>query len=84
MPIISSRSQTGILTTFSKKALLPHMVKMQRRSRHFLDVDTLKASKNQKEDIAAAIKGLSEAEDSKMLFERRSLSQPERVIQSAE
>lgn len=33
-----------------------------------LDVDTLKASKNQKEDIAAAIKGLSEAEDSKMLF----------------
>lgn len=33
-----------------------------------LDVDTLKASKNQKEDIAAALKGLAEAEDSKMLF----------------
>lgn len=33
-----------------------------------LDVDTLKASKNQKEDIAAAVKTLSEAEDSKMLF----------------
>lgn len=33
-----------------------------------LDVDTLKASKNQKEDIAAALKSLSEAEDSKMLF----------------
>lgn len=33
-----------------------------------LDVDTLKASKNQKEDITAALKGLSEAEDSKMLF----------------
>lgn len=33
-----------------------------------LDVDTLKASKNQKEDIAAALKALSEAEDSKMLF----------------
>ena len=33
-----------------------------------LDVDTLKASKNQKEDIAAAIKELTEAEDSKMLF----------------
>lgn len=49
-----------------------------------LDVDTLKASKNQKEDVAAAIKVLSEAEDSKMLLERRSLSQPERVIQSAE
>lgn len=33
-----------------------------------LDVNTLKASKNQKEDIAAALKTLSEAEDSKMLF----------------
>lgn len=33
-----------------------------------LDVDALKASKNQKEDIAAALKTLSEAEDSKMLF----------------
>ncbi|MST73459.1 hypothetical protein FYJ75_00235 [Roseburia sp. MUC/MUC-530-WT-4D] len=33
-----------------------------------LDVETLKASKNQKEDVAAAIKALSEAEDSKMLF----------------
>lgn len=33
-----------------------------------LDIDALKASKNQKEDIAAALKGLAEAEDSKMLF----------------
>ena len=33
-----------------------------------LDIDTLKASKNQKEDIAEALKKLSEAEDSKMLF----------------
>lgn len=33
-----------------------------------LDLDALKASKNQKEDIAAALKGLTEAEDSKMLF----------------
>ena len=33
-----------------------------------LDVDTLKASKNQKDDIAAALKTLSEAEDRKMLF----------------
>ena len=33
-----------------------------------LDVETLKASKNQKEDIANAIKVLTEAEDSKMLF----------------
>lgn len=33
-----------------------------------LNVETLKASKNQKEDIAAALKVLTEAEDSKMLF----------------
>lgn len=33
-----------------------------------LDVGTLKASKNQKEDIAAALKALTEKEDSKMLF----------------
>lgn len=33
-----------------------------------LDIDALKASKNQKEDIAAALKKLAEAEDSKMLF----------------
>ena len=33
-----------------------------------LDIDTLKASKNQKEDIADALKSLAEAEDSKMLF----------------
>ena len=33
-----------------------------------LDVEALKASKNQKEDIATALKGLAEAEDSKMLF----------------
>lgn len=33
-----------------------------------LDVETLKTSKNQKEDIAAALKALTEKEDSKMLF----------------
>lgn len=33
-----------------------------------LDVDTLMQSKNQKEDIATAIKKLTEAENSKMLF----------------
>ena len=33
-----------------------------------LDVGMLKESKNQKEDIAAALKALTEAEDSKMLF----------------
>ena len=33
-----------------------------------LDINALKASKNQKEDIAAALHALTEAEDSKMLF----------------
>lgn len=33
-----------------------------------LDIDALKVSKNQKEDVAAALKTLAEAEDSKMLF----------------
>ena len=33
-----------------------------------LDVEALKASKNQKDDIAAALKELAEAEDSAMLF----------------
>lgn len=33
-----------------------------------LDIPTLKASKNQKNDVASAIKALTEAEDSKMLF----------------
>lgn len=33
-----------------------------------LDVETLKASKNQKEDIVTALKALTEKEDSKMLF----------------
>ena len=33
-----------------------------------LNMDELKKSKNQKEDVAAALKGLAEAEDSKMLF----------------
>ena len=36
--------------------------------RALLDVDALRASKNQKNDVAAALKKLSEAEDSKMLF----------------
>lgn len=33
-----------------------------------LDMENLKQSKNQKEDVAAALKALTEAEDSKMLF----------------
>ena len=33
-----------------------------------MDIETLKASKNQKVDIDTALKALAEAEDSKMLF----------------
>lgn len=36
--------------------------------RALLDLDELKASKNQKEDVAAAVKKLTEAEDSAFLF----------------
>ena len=36
--------------------------------RALLEVDKLKESKNQKDDVAAAIKALTEAEDSRMLF----------------
>lgn len=41
-----------------------------------LDIPTLKASKNQKSDIESAIKTLSEAEDSKMLFKAADIVTP--------
>lgn len=41
-----------------------------------LDIPTLKASKNQKSDIESAIKALSEAEDSKMLFKAEDIVTP--------
>ena len=41
-----------------------------------LDIPTLKASKNQKSDIEIAIKALSEAEDSKMLFKAENSATP--------
>lgn len=41
-----------------------------------LDIPTLKASKNQKSDIESAIKALSEAEDSKMLFKAENIVIP--------
>ena len=41
-----------------------------------LDVDNLKASKNQKDDVASAIKALSEADDSKMLFKAENIVTP--------
>lgn len=41
-----------------------------------LDIPALKASKNQKSDIESAIKALSEAEDSKMLFKEGNIVTP--------
>lgn len=41
-----------------------------------LDIPTLKSSKNQKSDIESAIKALSEAEDSKMLFKAENIVTP--------
>ena len=41
-----------------------------------LDIPTLKASKNQKSDIESAIKALSKAEDSKMLFKAENSATP--------
>lgn len=41
-----------------------------------LDIDALKASKNQKEDVANAIKALTTAEDSKMLFKAEEAGKP--------
>lgn len=41
-----------------------------------IDIPTLKASKNQKTDIESAIKALSEAEDSKMLFKAENIVTP--------
>jgi len=41
-----------------------------------LDIPTLKASKNQKSDVESAIKALTEAEDSKMLFKADNSNMP--------
>lgn len=52
-----------------KTAITSAKGKNAKAIRALLDLDTLKASKNQKDDIATALKTLSEAEDSKMLFD---------------
>ncbi len=46
--------------------------------RSLLDIDSLKASKNQGDDIKSAIQALTEAEDSKMLFKMQP-EQPDQV-----
>lgn len=51
-----------------KESIISAKGKNVRAIMALLDQDALKASKNQKDDIAAAIKELTEAEDSKMLF----------------
>ena len=51
-----------------KESIIAAKGKNVKAIKALLEVDALKASKNQKEDVAAALKALSEAEDSKMLF----------------
>ena len=51
-----------------KDAIAAAKGKNPKAIRALLDVDTLKASKNQKADVEKAIKALTEAEDCKMLF----------------
>lgn len=51
-----------------EKAIAGAKGKNAKAIKALLDVEKLKASKNQQQDIDAAIKALSEAEDSKMLF----------------
>lgn len=51
-----------------KESIAAAKGKNQKAIMALLDVNALKASKNQKEDIAAALKTLTEADDSKMLF----------------
>ena len=51
-----------------KESIAAAKGKNQKAIMALLDVNALKASQNQKEDIAAALKTLTEAEDSKMLF----------------
>lgn len=51
-----------------KEAISSAKGKNAKAIRALLDLDALKASKNQKDDVAAAVKKLTEAEDSSFLF----------------
>lgn len=52
-----------------KQSIADHKGKNATAIISLLDVETLKASNNQKEDIASAIKSLTEADDSSFLFD---------------
>lgn len=51
-----------------KNMIAKYKGKNEKAIKALLDVDTLKVSKNQNEDLDKAMKALTEAEDSKMLF----------------
>lgn len=51
-----------------REAIVSAKGKNAKAIRALLDIDALKASKNQKEDVAAALQKLTEAEDSSFLF----------------
>lgn len=52
----------------TKAVITKYKGKNEKAIMALLDLETLKASKNQNEDLDAAVKALTEAEDSKMLF----------------
>ena len=60
-----------------KEAISAAKGKNAKAIRALLELDTLKASKNQKEDVASAIKALTEAEDSAFLFAKDHGDEPE-------
>ena len=51
-----------------KNVIAKYKGKNEKAIKALLDMDTLKASKNQNDDLDKAMKALTEAEDSKMLF----------------
>ena len=59
-----------------KASIAKYKGKNEKAIKSLLDMDVLKASKNQDNDLDAAMKALTEAEDSKMLFGTSQIDQP--------
>jgi hypothetical protein len=59
-----------------KASIAKYKGKNEKAIKSLLDMDVLKASKNQDNDLDAAMKALTEAEDSKMLFGESQIEQP--------
>ena len=59
-----------------KASIAKYKGKNEKAIKSLLDMDALKVSKNQDNDLDAAMKALTEAEDSKMLFGTSQIDQP--------